>query len=149
MIEEMIEQTRAICKDIQAAQDRQKHYADLRRSEREFKPGDKIFLRVRPKRSTLSLGKYKKLSPRYCGPYEVVKKIGAMAYKLKLPAHLKVHDVFHVNLLKPYIPDPAHVLNDEQIVMPTQNTLEIQPDCILDTRERTLRNRTLKEHLVQ
>lgn len=57
--------------------------------------------------------------------------------------------MFHVNLLKPYVPDPAHVLNDEQIVMPTQNTLEIQPDCILDTRERTLRNRTLKEHLIQ
>ena len=45
--------------------------------------------------------------------------------------------------------NPAHVLDTEQIVMPTQNTLEIQPDCILDTRERTLRNRTLKEHLVQ
>ena len=97
----------------------------------------------------MSLGKYKKLSPRYCGHYEIVKKIGAVAYKLKLPAHLKVHDVFHVNLLNSYVPYPAHVLDDKQIVMPTQNTLEIQPDCLLDTRERTLKNRTLKEHLVQ
>ena len=70
-------------------------------------------------RSTLSLGKYKKLSPRYCGPYKVIKKIREEAYKLKLPTHLKVHDVFHVNLLKPYILDPTHVLDDEQIVMPT------------------------------
>ena len=51
-------------------------------------------------------------------------------------------------MLKPYVPDPAHVLDDKHIVMSTQNTLEIQPDCILDTRERNPRNRTLKEHLV-
>ena len=106
-------------------------------------------MRVRPKRSTLSLGKYKKLSPRYCGPYEIIKKVGSQAYKLKLPNHLKIHDVFHVSLLKQYIPDPAHVLDDEQIVMPTQNTLELQPDCILETRERILRSRTLREDLVQ
>ena len=125
MLEDMDQQTKVIQKDIQAAQDRQKKYADLNRSERRFKIGDKNFLRVRPKRSSLSLGKYKKLSPRYCGPYEVVKCVGTQAYKLKLPPHLKIHDVFHVSLLKPYIPSSDHVLNDEQLVMPTQDTLEL------------------------
>ena len=104
MLEDMAHQTKAIQKDIQAAKDRQKRYADLKRTERKFQEGDKVFLRIRPKRSTLSLGKYKKLSPRYCGPYTIVKCVGSQAYKLELPEHLKVHNVFHVNLLKQYIP---------------------------------------------
>ena len=83
-----------------------------------FKEGDKIFLQVRPRGSTLSLGKYK-LSLRYCDPYEVVKKMRSQAYKLKLPTHLKIYDVFHVSLLKPYIPNHAHVSDDEQMVMPS------------------------------
>ena len=149
MLEEMNHQTKAIQKEIQAAKDRQKRYADPKRSERSFKEGDKIFLRVRPKRSSLSLGKYKKLSPRYCGPYEILKRIGPQAYKLKLPEHFKIHDVFHVSLLKAYVPRDDHVLDDEQIVIPSQGILQLRPDQILETRERTLRNRVIKDHLVQ
>ena len=149
MLETMEQQIKAIRKDIQAAKDRQKQYADPKRSDRVFKEGDKVFIRVRPKRSSLSFGKYKKLSPRYCGPYEVVKCIGSQAYKLKLPIHLKVHDVFHVSLLKPYIPKQDHVLDDEQAVLPAQGILELRPERILDTKERILRNRTLRDHLIQ
>ena len=97
----------------------------------------------------MSLGKYKKLSPRYCGPYTVVKSVGSQAYKLDLPEHLKVHNVFHVNLLKQYIPRADHVLNDDQIVMPTQGILQLQPNKILETRERKLRNKMIRDHLVQ
>ena len=149
MIEDMIQHTRAIQKEIQGAKDQQKRYADPKRLEREFHIGDQVFLRVRPKRSTLSLGKYKKLSPRYCGPYEILKKVGTQAYKLNLPEHLKVHDVFHVSLLKKYIPSPDHILNDDQIVTPTQGILQLHPNKILETRERTLRNRVIKDHLIQ
>ena len=119
MIEDMIQHTREIQKEIQAAKDRQKRYVDPKRLEREFQVGDQVFLRVQPKRSTLSLEKYKKLSPRYCGPYEILKKVETQAYKLNLPEHPKVHDVVHVSLLKKYIPSPYYVLNDEQIVNPT------------------------------
>ena len=97
----------------------------------------------------MSLGKYKKLSPRYCGPYTVVKSVGSQAYKLDLPEHLKVHDVFHVNLLKQYIPSEDYVLNDNEVVMPTQGILQLQPSEILETRERKLRNRVIRDHLVQ
>ncbi|MCO5602337.1 hypothetical protein L7F22_056467 [Adiantum nelumboides] len=117
MLDDMENQTQAIRKDIQAAQDRQKRYADSRRFERRFKEGGKVFLRIHTKRSNLSLGKYKKLSPRYCGPYEIIKCIGTQAYKLKLPTHLKIHDVFHVSLLKPYILREGHLLDDGQIIM--------------------------------
>ena len=100
MLEEMQQQTDIIRNDIKTAQDRQKSYADLKRSQRLFEVGDDVFLRIKPKRSSLSLGKYKKLSPRYCGPFKVIKKINDQAYKLQLPPKLKVHNVFHISLLK-------------------------------------------------
>ena len=100
-----------IRKDIKASQDLQKHYADAKQSViRTFEQGDMVFLRVRPKRSSISLGKYKNLSPRYCGPYVITRKVGDQAYKLLLPPQLKVHNVFHISLLKKYVPDPSHIL---------------------------------------
>ncbi|MCO5555573.1 hypothetical protein L7F22_009118 [Adiantum nelumboides] len=149
MLDEMEAQTKAIRKDIQAAQDRQKHNADKDRSERTFKLGNRVFLRIKPKRSNLSLGKFKKLSPRYCGPYEIVKVISDQAYRLRLPPNLKVHDVFYVSLLKPYVPNPEQILDVEQIVVPAQGILELQPDYILEMRERKLRNRSIIKHLVK
>lgn len=71
-----------------------------------------VFL-VKPEKSSLSLGKYRKLSLRYCGPYKVLRRIGPQVYKLQLPKYLKIHDVFHVSLLKTYNPRPDHILNDE------------------------------------
>ena len=76
---------RSIKKDIKAAQDRQKFYADKKRLYRHFEEGDMVFLRVRPKRSSLTLGKYKKLSPRFCGLYVITKKVGEQTYELLLP----------------------------------------------------------------
>ena len=78
-----------------------------------------------------------------------MKSVGAQAYKLDLPEHLKVHNVFHVNLLKQYIPRTDHVLKDDQVVMPIQGILRLQPSRILETRERSLRNRVIRDHLVQ
>jgi len=149
MLDEMDHQMQTIRKDIKAAQDRQKQYADAKRSVRTFEEGDMVFLRVRPKRSSISLGKYKKLSPRYCGPYVITRRIGDQAYKLLLPPQLKVHNVFHVSLLKKYVPDPSHVLDEDQIALPTQGQLELEPEKILDMREKALRNRVLREFLVK
>ncbi|MCO5555314.1 hypothetical protein L7F22_008860 [Adiantum nelumboides] len=132
MLEDMEVQTKAIHKDIQAAQDRKKHYADKKRSERKFKLREKAFLRVKPKQSNLSLEKFKKLSPRYCGTYEIVKVISDQAYKFQLPPNLKVHNVFQVSLLKPYIPNPDHLVDEEQFVIRTQGVLELRLDYILE-----------------
>lgn len=138
MLDEMDHQMQAIRKDIKAAQDRQKHYADAKRSVRTFEEGDMVFLRVRPKRSSISLGRYKKLSLRYCGPYAITWKIGDQAYELLLPPQLKVHNVFHVSLLKKYVPDPSHILDEDQMTFPAQGQLELEPEEILDVREKTL-----------
>ena len=97
-----------------------------------------VSLRGRPKRSSLSLGKFKKLSARYCGPYVITKKINDQAYELLLPPNVKVHNVFHVSLLKTYVPDDLHILGDEQPLISKDGTLDITPKRILQTRERTL-----------
>ena len=100
------------------ASDRQKSYADVHRSSCTFQIRDNVFLRVKPKRSTLKLGKCKKLSFKYCGPFEILRRMGKQSYKIALPPHLHVHDVFHVNLLKKYVPNPEHIrdLDDNVLV---------------------------------
>ena len=130
------------------ANDRQKSYTDLKRLVREFAAGEMVFLRVKPKRSSLRLGKYKKLAFKYCGPYQIVKRIGDQAYELALPPHLKIHNVFHVNLLKKYVPDPRHVLEDDNVNFVPQEEVIMEPDVILQNREKQLRSRTLRKVLV-
>ncbi|GJW15816.1 putative reverse transcriptase domain-containing protein [Tanacetum coccineum] len=96
---------------IQTARDRQKSYADLKRKPMEFQVGDKVMLKVSPWKGVVHFGKRGKLNPRYVGPFKVLKKVGAVAYKLELPQELsRVHNTFHVsNLKKCYSDDPLVV----------------------------------------
>ena len=89
--------------NLKASQDRKKSYADLKITPREFHVGDHVYLKVKPKNSTLILGKYKKLEPMYCGPFEILAKLGPVAYQLALPPNIKVHNVFHVSILTRYM----------------------------------------------
>ena len=74
--------------------------------------GDHVFLKVMPKRRVIRFGKWGKLSPRYIGSFEVLEKVGIVAYRLALPPSLSsVHNVFHVSMLRKYTPDPTHVVD--------------------------------------
>lgn len=87
--------------NLQAAQNRMKASADTHRREVNFQPGDFVYLKLQPYRFvSLSKKVNAKLSPRFYGPYEVVQRIGAVAYKLTLPPSAKIHPVFHVSQLK-------------------------------------------------
>ena len=96
---------------MRIAQSCQKCYANKRRGPLEFQIGDSVFLKVAPMKGVMRFRKKGKLSPRYIGPFEILERIGKVAYKLALPLELSsVHNVFHVSMLRKYILDPSHVL---------------------------------------
>ncbi|GJX49577.1 putative reverse transcriptase domain-containing protein [Tanacetum coccineum] len=100
---------------IQAARDRQKSYADVRRKPLEFQVCDRVMLKVSPWKGVVHFGKQGKLNPRYIGPFKVLAKVGTVAYRLELPQWLsRVHSTFHVSNLKKCLSDePLAVLLDE------------------------------------
>ncbi|GJY73691.1 putative reverse transcriptase domain-containing protein [Tanacetum coccineum] len=101
LIQETTEKIIQIKQRMQAARDRQKSYADLKRKTMEFQVGDKVMLDVSPWKGDVHFGKRGKLNPRYVGPFKVIERVGEVAYKLELPEELsRVHNTFHVSNLK-------------------------------------------------
>ncbi|GJR93866.1 hypothetical protein Tco_0266040 [Tanacetum coccineum] len=93
---------------MQAARDRQKSYADLKRKPMEFQVGDKVMLKVSPWKGVVRFGKRGKLNPRYVGPFKVLEKVGEVAYKLELPEELsRVHNTFH------FVEEPVEIMDRE------------------------------------
>ena len=86
--------------NLKVAQDRQKRYTDLKRTPREFNVWWSRISKGKVEEEFLELGRCSKLATRYCGSFEVLAKIGPVAYQLALPRNIKVHDVFHVSLLQ-------------------------------------------------
>ena len=78
----------------------------------EFEVGDHVFLKMMPKRGMVRFDKRGKLSSRFIGPFEILERVGTVAYRLALPPSMSgVHEVFHVSMLRRYTPDPAHVVD--------------------------------------
>ncbi|GJT73887.1 putative reverse transcriptase domain-containing protein [Tanacetum coccineum] len=93
---------------LKAARDRQNSYADKRRKPLEFSVGDYVLLKVPPWKGVVRFGKKGKLAPRFVGPFEIIEKVGSMAYRLYLPEELNgVHDTFNVSNLKKCLADPT------------------------------------------
>ena len=121
------------------AQSRQKSYADVRRQPLEFEVGDHVSLKVIPKRGVVRFGKHGKLLPRFIGPFEILERIGTVAYRLALsPCMTGVHEVFHVSKIRKYTPDPAHVVDWGQIEVDTDGTFKEGLVCIVDSRDQVL-----------
>ncbi|XP_060182259.1 uncharacterized protein LOC132611921 [Lycium barbarum] len=112
------------------ASDREKSYADLKRCEIEHQ--------------IMRFGQKGKLSPRFIGPYEVLERVGPVAYKLALPQELdKIHNVFHVSMLRIYHSDPSHFLPIESIEVTPDLTYEEEPVQILAHDTKELRNKEI------
>ena len=118
------------------AQSRQKSYVDRLRRPLEFEVSDHVFLKVMPKRGVVRFGKRGKLLPRYIGPFEILERVGTVAYRLALsPSLLGVHEVFHVSILRKYTPDPANVVDWGKLVVHEDGTFEEGSVHILDRRD--------------
>ncbi|MCY6488271.1 hypothetical protein, partial [Actinobacillus pleuropneumoniae] len=87
---------------------------------KEFQVGEHVYLCINPKKTSLRIGSCVKLAPWYCRPFEILERIGPMAYRLSLPPTVKFHDVFHVSSLKNYVKDVDHVINS--------SILQVDPD---------------------
>ena len=134
-----------IQKRLLTAQSRHKSYADKRRRPLEFEVGDHVFLKVMPKRGVVRFGKRGKLSPRLIGPFEVLERVGAVAYRLALPPSLLgVHEVFHVSMLWKYTLNPAHMVDWGELVIVVDGTFKEGHVRIMDSREQVLRRKIVR-----
>ena len=100
---------------------------------------------MNPTRGVVRLGKRGKLSPWFIRPFEILERMGTVAYRLALPPSMSgVHEVLHVSMLQEYTPDPAHVVDWGQIEVDTDGTFEEGPVYIVDTRYQVLRRKTVR-----
>ncbi|XP_059288234.1 uncharacterized protein LOC132041544 [Lycium ferocissimum] len=114
----------------------------MRHRELEFVVVNKVFLKLSPMNGVMRFGRKGKLSPRYISPYEITRRVGKVAYELRLPAEIfMVHPVFHILILRLYKPDPSHVLNCEEVEMDESLSYEEEPVQILDRQVRRLRTK--------
>ena len=98
-----------------------------------------------PKRGVVRFGKREKLLPRFIGPFEILERIGTVAYQLGLsPSMTGVHEVFHISMLRKYIPDPAHVVDWGQIEVDTDGTFKEGPVCIVNSHDQVLRRKIVR-----
>ncbi|XP_040948616.1 uncharacterized protein [Gossypium hirsutum] len=111
----------------------------LKRRDIEFAVGDRVFLKFSPWKKVLRFGGKGKLSPRFIGPYEIVKRIDPIAYRLALPPELeKIHNVFHVSILRRYRSDHSHIIPHSEI--------EIQPNMMYSKEPVRILAREVKEY---
>ena len=103
-----------------------------------------MLLKVSPMKGVMRFGKRGKLSPRYIGPFEVLKRVGEVAYELALPPGLSgVHPVFHVSMLKRYHGDGNYIIRWDSVLLDENLSYEEEPVAILDREVRKLRSREI------
>ena len=132
IVKDTEEKVQVIRKRLKAASDQQKSYVDLKMRYIAYEVGDKVFLKVSPWRKILRFGKKGKLSPRFIRSYEVLERIGLVAYRLALPPELaKLHNVFHVSMLRRYRYDESHILSVQDVQVQVDLSYDEEPKAIM------------------
>ena len=137
---------------IQSSQEKQKRKADKHRRELNLEIGQYVLLKFEKARMKLQIGKGKvvKLSNRYYGPFRITEKVNEVTFRLDLPSHWRIHNAFHVSLLRPYVGPPPveQVQEDPPELDETEELLE--PEQIIHHSERQLKSGKLhRKYLVK
>nr|GEV16708.1 putative reverse transcriptase domain-containing protein [Tanacetum cinerariifolium] len=124
---------------IQAARDRQKNYADVRRKPLKFQVGDRVMLKVSPWKGVVHFSNWGKLNPRYIGPFKVLAKVGTVAYRLELPEQLsRVHSMFHVSNLKKCLSDEPLAISLDEVHIDDKLRFVEEPVEVMDCEVKRL-----------
>ncbi|GJX89835.1 putative reverse transcriptase domain-containing protein [Tanacetum coccineum] len=140
IIHETTEKIVQIKSRIQAACDRQKSYADIKRKPLKFQVGDRVMLKVSPWKGVVRFGKRGKLNPWYVGPFKVIERVETVAYKLELPQQLsRVHNTFHVSSLKKCLSDESLVISLEELRVDDKLHFVEEPVEVMDHEIKQLK----------
>ena len=97
---------------------------------------DYVFLKVKPRYGIIRFDNKGKLAPRYIGPFEIIQRVGSVSYHLALPLELqRIHNVFHVSMLRKYIPGPSHVISVEELEINEDVPYVTQTVAMVDRKE--------------
>jgi Retroviral aspartyl protease/RNase H-like domain found in reverse transcriptase/Reverse transcriptase (RNA-dependent DNA polymerase)/Integrase zinc binding domain/Retrotransposon gag protein/Zinc knuckle len=146
LVKETNDKIKAVRDRLKTVQDRQKKYVDQKRRDIEFAVGDHVYLKVSPWKGVMRFGKKGKLSPRFIGPFEILERVGAVAYRLALPPSFSsIHNVFHISMLRKCMTDPTKVVRLEPIEIRSDMSYIEEPVQILDRREHVLRSNVVNQ----
>nr|GEZ85411.1 putative reverse transcriptase domain-containing protein [Tanacetum cinerariifolium] len=139
IIHETIENIVQIRQRLQAARDRQRSYANVKRKPLEFQVGDRVMLKVSLRKGVIRFGKRGKLNPWYIGPFKILKRVGPVAYKLELPEELSnVHNTFHVSNLKKCLSDESLFVPMKELRLDDNLNFVKEPIEIMDREVKQL-----------
>ncbi|CAN6712755.1 unnamed protein product [Malus baccata var. baccata] len=145
IVDETTQNIQVIKANLKMAQDRQKSIADQHSTDKVYKVVDWVFLKLSPWKGVVRFGKKRKLYPRYIESYQIVEQVGEVAYQRVLPQKLaRVHNVFHVSMLRRYVSDPSHVIPSQPLEINLDFTYYEVPMTILDCNDKVMRNKTVR-----